>query len=96
METENYLTFKSPEYLVTSVGGRHQPLFKDIHEGDRLQFVLGGEGSEPVVGKKQYVANRLHVYHNGEFKSTIYGKEITQLLETYELKTCIGEQAGGE
>ena len=85
METENYLTFKSPEYLVTSVGGRRQPLFKDIHEGDRLQFVLGGEGSEPVVGKKQYVANRLHIYHNGEFKSTIYGQEITQLLETYEL-----------
>ena len=96
METENYLTFKSPEYLVTSVGGRRQPLFRDIHEGDSLQFVLGGAGSEPVVGKKQYVANRLHIYHNGEYKTTIYGQEITHLLETYELKTCIGEQAGGD
>lgn len=90
METSSYLTFKSPEYLVTSVGGRRQPLFNDIHEGDRLQFVLGGEEPEPVVGKKQYVANRLHVYHNREFKSTIYGQEITHLLEAYELVPYTG------
>lgn len=68
METARYLTFKSTEYLVTIVGDRSQPYFNDIHEGDRLQFVLGGEEPEPVVGKKQYVASRLHDYHKGEFK----------------------------
>ena len=92
METAHYLTFTSPEYEVIKVGVIRTQLYLGIKEGDTLQFVLGNEEVEPVTGKKEMIVNRMHIYHNGEYKATAYGYEIGRVLESYVLKPKIGEQ----
>lgn len=86
LETAHYLTFTSPEYEVVSVGGIRTPIVLGIQEGDTVQFSIGNEEVIPVAGKKEYIGNRMHIYHNGVYKTTVYGYEIGRVLESYVLK----------